>query len=431
MSEEEPPRERPGTFAALRVRDFALLWSGQSVSSLGDGIFSVALVIEALAVDPRPTGLALVIAGRAVPAVLFAVLGGVVVDRVPKRLAMLSSDLARGLAVTALAVLVASHRAHLAELVGLTVIFGVGDAFFGPASLSIVPEIVPHELLVSANALNSTSDNLARSLIGPALGGAIVGLIGVTGSFVADGISFGVSILSLVMMSAHVKRTVSGGSMWAEARAGFSYIRAQQWLWITLVAAGIANFFGIAPLTVLLALLVRHVLHGSPLALGLVFAAGGAAGVAASLLVARMGRPHHLVVTMWSVYAVAGGAIAAMAAAPDPLIVGLLSAVEIGCITYGDVLYFTMMQQRVPADLRGRVFSVSGLIVGVLMPIGTVVGGMAAAGLGTRTALVLSGVLSGACSLVMFIPGAREPAGLSAHAATVSADALGDTAAEG
>jgi MFS family permease len=394
---------------ALRHRDFALLWSGQAVSAFGDGIFTVALVIEVLRVDPHPTGLAYVLVARAVPSVVLSLVGGVVVDRVPKRLAMLVSDVIRGIAVGVIAVLVARHSANLAELIVMSVVFGSADAFFGPASTSMVPELLPTELLVQANALSSTSSNVASSLLGPATGGAIVGFIGVAGSFTADAVSFAVSASCLALMAAHPRPERKGTSMLAEAREGLRFIRSRRWLVINLVAGGLANFFGIAPLAVLLSLLVRHVLHASPLALGLVFAAGGAAGVVASLVVARLGSPRHRVTVMWIAYGLAGAAIAVMAAAPDAVVVGVLSAVEVGLIVYGDVLYIAMMQELIPAELRGRVFSAAYLIAFVLTPFGTAVGGFAAAGLGTRTAILLSGCLSGACALVIFIPGMREP----------------------
>jgi MFS family permease len=396
-------------FRALRERDFALLWSGQSVSALGDGVFSVALIIEVLRVDDRPIALAYVIAARAVPAVCLALAGGVVVDRIQRRLAMLASDIVRGLAVGTIAVLVAAGHANLAELIVMSAVFGAADSFFGPASMSMVPELLPDELLTQGNGLSQTTSNLASSLIGPATGGAIVGFIGTVGSFTADAVSYAVSATCLAFMSARPRPKPKGGSALADAREGFSYIRSHRWLVVTLIAASFANFFGIAPFAVLLPLLVRHVLRASPLALGLVFAVGGAAGAVASLVVARLGSPRHRIVVMWTAYAVAGGAIAAMAAAPDVFVVGALSAVEIGLIVYGDVLYVTMMQQLVPNELRGRVFSVAGLIAFVLTPLGTLVGGIAAAGFGTRLAILLSGCLSGACALIIFIPGVRSP----------------------
>ena len=106
-----------GTFQALRVRDFALLWSGQTVSSLGDGIFTIALAIVTLDVDHQPTGIALVFAARAIPSVLLALVGGVVVDRVSRRLVMLTSDSIRGVAVGVTGLLIARGELRLWELI--------------------------------------------------------------------------------------------------------------------------------------------------------------------------------------------------------------------------------------------------------------------------------------------------------------------------
>src|SRR5664280_1883581 len=101
------PTTRRDTFGALKTRDFALLWSGQSISSLGDGVFTIALALTALRIGKSPVDLAYVLAARAVPSVVFALLGGVVVNRVSRRLAMLVSDVVRGAAVGVVALLIA------------------------------------------------------------------------------------------------------------------------------------------------------------------------------------------------------------------------------------------------------------------------------------------------------------------------------------
>ena len=291
--------------------------------------------------------------------------------------------------------------------------------------------MLPIDLLTQGNALSQTTSNLASSLIGPATGGAIVGFIGTAGSFTADAISYAVSATCLAVMTARPSPKRKGGSPLAEAREGLAYIRARRWLVVNLVAASFANFFGIAPFAVLLPLLVRHVIHASPLALGLVFAVGGAAGALASLLVARLGPPRHRIVVMWTAYGLAGGAIACMAVAPNVFVVGALSAAEIGLIVYGDVLYVTMMQELVPNALRGRVFSVAFLVAFVLTPLGTLVGGLAAATFGTRTAILLSGCLSGSCAFVIFIPGVRSPVAEASMAGDEQSSARAELPSQG
>jgi MFS family permease len=409
----EMPREqrpRAGMFDSLRVGDFALLWSGQSISSFGDGIFTVALALVTLRLDARPVALAYVFAARAVPAVCFALVGGVVVDRISRRTAMLASDAARGAVVGVVAVLLAQGDLRLWELIVMSALFGTADAFFGPASMAIVPELLDASLLVQGNALSQMSGQLAQGLIGPAFGGAIVGAIGSAWSFGIDAISFGVSAACLALMKLRSAGAGRRGAAVTEAREGIDYVRSHRWLGASLLGAAFANFFGIAPLGVLLPLLVRTDLHASALALGLVFAAGGAAGVLASLIVAKMGSPRRMVTVMWTAYAGGGLGILLMALAHQVWLVAVLSAVEVGLILYGDVLWVAMMQSLVPRDVLGRVSSLVYLLAFSLGPLGILGGGLAASAIGVRDALTLCGGVSGLiCILVLLVPGVRDP----------------------
>lgn len=165
--------------------------------------------------------------------------------------------------------------------------------------------------------------------------------------------------------------------------------------------------------TIALALIALEIGH-SPIDLAYVlaarvFGAGGAAGVMASLLVARMGSPRLRVTALWIAYAGGGVAILLMAFAPNVWVVGLLSAVEIGLFIYGDVLWVTMMQELVPREVLGRVSSLVYLLAFSLGPLGILMGGAVAAGIGIRETLFFSGLLSTViCVVVITIPGVRD-----------------------
>jgi MFS family permease len=103
----------------------------------------VTLAIETLRVDHHAAGLSYVLAARLLPAVLFTLAGGVLVDRVPRRLVVLASDVARGAAVTIVTVLVATGGIHLVGLVCMALVFGIGDAVFFPAAMAIPPDWSP------------------------------------------------------------------------------------------------------------------------------------------------------------------------------------------------------------------------------------------------------------------------------------------------
>ena len=219
------------------------------------------------------------------------------------------------------------------------------------------------------------------------------------------------------------RRATSGSSSFLEdAREGVHYVRTTRWLWLTLVAAGIANFFGLAPIGVLVPLLVRQVLHAQPYQLGFVFAAGGIGGVLASLIVGRLGTPPRLIVVMWLAYGAAIVPVCAMAFSPNVWFAGVCVVLEVGLIVYGDVLFFSMLQQLVPQHLLGRVSSVLYLLAGGLMPLGTLVAGVLATVLGVRATLFLSGLISCTTTLVLLFPDVRDPAELRSpdRAATAS-----------
>jgi MFS family permease len=409
MSEQDEPSARLPFFSALRHRDFALLWSGQFVSQLGDGIFTVALALETLQISDRPSSLGFVLAARTLPAAVLALIGGALADRIPRRLAMLGSDTVRGLVVGAVAVLIASGAARLWQLVALSLVFGTADALFRPAVLSIIPELLPDKLLVQGNALRQTSMLLAESLIGPSVGGLIVGLAGTAWSFGIDAISFAVSVTCLILLSGGGSQRSTDSSLLADAVAGLRFMISRRWLILTIAAAGACNLFGLATFIVLIPLLVRHTLHGSALALGLVLAAGGAGGAVGGLVAGRVGRPRRRIVVMWTAWGLSGLAAIGLAVSASTWTVGILGAIVFGLEAYGDVLFYSLVQAEVPQEMSGRTFAFVQLLGFGMMPAGTVLAGFLGNYLGIRETLALCAAASAIPAFVVFLPHSRDP----------------------
>ncbi len=398
-----------GTWSSLRHRNFALLWLGQSVSLTGDGIFSVALAIVALDVDRSPAGLSYVLAARLIPTVVFLLLGGAVADRVSRRLIMLASDLARGLVVGVVTVLLALGRLTIAELVVMSLLFGVADAAFSPASTAIVPEIVPEGLLVNANALRSTSQTVAMSLLGPALGGVVVGAIGSAWAFGLDALTFVISAGFLLAMRPGPRGPRSSASAFAHVREGMAFAARNRWFWVTLIAAALANFAAFSPLALLIPLLVRVTLHGSASALGLVFAAGGLGGVVGSMLLARLGSPRRQVVAMCLAWGFSGVAIAGIAGAANPVMAGVFEFAVIGLLVYGNTLWYPLLQRLVPPGLLGQVSSIDAMVSIALSPLGLLAAGVVSAAIGVRATLFAGAVISATTPLYLLVPRVRDP----------------------
>jgi MFS family permease len=153
---------------ALRSRPFALLWLGQTISTLGDGACLTALAWQVLILTGSGAAMGVVLIATAIPRVLFMLLGGVIADRLPRRLVMLWADAGRAAAVGAIALLSYTNSLQFWHLIALGLLFGLSQAFFLPAYQSIAPQLVEVEALPSANALNSLTREIGR-LVGPAL----------------------------------------------------------------------------------------------------------------------------------------------------------------------------------------------------------------------------------------------------------------------
>jgi MFS family permease len=396
----------------LRGRDFRLLWTGMSLSLMGDGVLLVALAWQAYQLVNRPGAMAAVGVALTVPQVVLVLLGGVISDRFERRRVMLAADLVRGTALAALAALSLTGVLALWHMVAFATVYGAASAFFVPAFDALVPGIVPEDELVEANALDQFVRPAALWLLGPALGGVLVGSVGAGWAFAVDAGTFAVSALCLARMSSAVRdrgdgtMTVRGAVQ--ELRDGFGYVRRQPWLWVTFLAATLTYLLFLGPVEVLLPYLVRNELGGDAHDLGIVLAAGGAAALGAALLIGQTGLPARVMTFTYVAWALATLGVAGYGIAQSRwqamLVAGCISAFE----ALGAVAWTTTKQRLVPAALLGRVSGFDWFISIALVPVSYALSAPAAAAWGVRGTLVGAGVLGAVTTLAfLFLPGVR------------------------
>src|SRR5215207_4019150 len=152
----------------LRERDFALLWTGMTVSLLGDGIYLVTVAWQVYDIDNDPVALSLVGLSWTLGMVTFLLTGGIVSDRMERRRVLIGADLVRAAVLVAIGVLSLTGVLEIWHLVCLVVLFGAGEAFFGPAFGALVPDVVPADQLVEANSLDQLVRQTCARLLGPA-----------------------------------------------------------------------------------------------------------------------------------------------------------------------------------------------------------------------------------------------------------------------
>jgi MFS family permease len=400
-----------GPLRPLGERDFALLWTGQTISLFGDGILTVALAWQVLQLSSSPVALAGVLLARSIPRVVLLVVGGAISDRMSRRLVLLTSDLVQGIAVGMVAVLSASGHIELWELAILGAITGAGSAFFLPASTAVIPQLVDPDLLMAANSLSSSSRLLAEQLLGPALGGVLVAAVGTTWAFGLDAASFAVSVATLVMIRARPEVRTPTTSVLGSVREGFAYARNLPWIWITLVSVGtVGNFLAYGPLPVLLPLLVRGPLNGGAGGLGLVFASLGLGGLVSAGLFGTLGQPRRKITAMYAGWGVSCLALAGLYFVPN---VATAMVLMFLCGFSGEgaqLVWVTLLQELVPGEMLGRIVAMDWLVSLGLQPAGIALAAPAAAVLGAGGVLLAGGLVSaGAVSIGLFRPGVRDP----------------------
>jgi DHA3 family tetracycline resistance protein-like MFS transporter len=397
--------------APLRERDFALLFGGTLISLLGDGIYLVALPFAVLAISDNPATLSLVGVAWSAGMLGFLLVGGVLSDRGDKRRILLLADVVRLAPLLVAGILALSDALAVWHLVGLGLVYGIGEGLSGPAMGSIVPELVREEVLVQANALERSLRPIAMRLAGPALGGAAVAGLGIGGALLLDAGTFAVSMACLMIMRARPPlEPPSSEPLRAQLREAAAFVRSQTWLWATLVMAALALLVFLGPVEVLLPFRVSEQLGAGAGAFGLVLASMGAGSTVGSMTIGHLGLPRRPVTFLYWTWGVSTLALCgyALAGAIWQLVIfgflfGLLSGL-------GDPIWSTLMQIRVPAALRGRVASMDWLVSVGLTPLSFGLVGPVAALVGIQTTLMAGGLLgfAGAMVILYLVPGLRE-----------------------
>ncbi|MFB3739839.1 MAG: MFS transporter [Candidatus Velamenicoccus archaeovorus] len=410
--------DRVGALRPLRIRDFRLLWTGLTVSMVGDGIYVVAIALQVLELSNSPAAIAGVGIAWSAPQVVLMLGSGAMADRIDRRRLMIAGDLVRLVAIGTLGVLSIVDALTLPVLFAIVVVYGCGQAVFAPAFSSIIPSIVPDDLLVQANSLGQVVRPATMMLIGPLIGGLLVGGLGAGWAFVLDGATFGWSALMIVLM--HVRPEPRSdedapGRVWADVKEGLHYVRSETWVWAALVAATISLLCTWGPWEALVPYVVKNQLAGASsregFALGMVFGAGGFGAVSAALVLGQRGglprRPVTVLYVAWAIGMLMTAGFGIVTEVWQAMIVAFVSEGSIAVLV---VIWYTLLQRLVPRELLGRVSSLDWLISIAGVPLSFAIVGPMAGWIGADDTLIAAGILGASVTLAfLFVPGARAP----------------------
>lgn len=262
---------RVRVLAPLADRNFALYWLGQTVSQLGNRVYATALPFLVLALGGDASQLSLALTCFTAPQVALLLLGGVLVDRLPRRSVMLLTDSAHAALLAVAVALLLGGLLEVAHVYAVSASFGLLSAFFLPASTGLLPELVSPDRLTPANSLRSLSNELV-GIAGPLLGGSLVAWGGAAVALGFDAATFLVSALCLLAIGAGTglrrspNREGSGSGLsgcWRDLREGFDIVARSRWLWITIALASMLNVFFAGAISVALPVLAQQRLGGA------------------------------------------------------------------------------------------------------------------------------------------------------------------------
>jgi len=403
--------------APFKERNFALLWTGMAVSLIGDGILLVALAWKVYELSNKPSSLAVVGLAMTIPHVALLLLGGVASDRFDRRRVMIASDAIRGTAIGILGVLTVTGQLHLWHVYVLVAVYGAGTAFFGPAFDALVPDVVHDDNLVQANAIEQFARPAAHGLVGPALGGLLIATGGSGTAFLVDSATFGVSMICLLRVRppAAAAGPAPEVDVLADVKEGFRYVRANPWLWATLLAATFAYLLFTGPVDVLLPYLVKNDLNAGAGTLGLILAVGGIGAIGAALAVGTLGTPKRGMTFIYLAWTVSTLALVGYGLARNAWQAAMVSFVFNALETAGTVVWLTTKQRLVPRALLGRVSSFDWFISTGLVPLSFAIVAPVTAAIGARNTLMIAGGLGAAVTFAfLWVPGVRAADHLAA-----------------
>ena len=349
--------------ALLKNRNVRWLWAGQLISQTGEGLSKVALLW--FVYDLTGSALKMTMIGilQTIPPLLFGPFAGVVLDRVPKRLAMIVIDVARAGLLTLIPLLYSMGLLNLYSLYVLVFVTAMFSMAFGPALSSTEPLIVKEQQLTQINALDQSTMTIGQ-MIGPAISGILIAAIGAQNVLFVNAGTFLVSALCKIPLRVpHQIQALRGRHPMTQAlqdlKEGFTFIFVKHRLLIVLMAISSLFTLGSTGFVYLLPVIGKKVLSADAVQIGWLWAALSA-GILVTTMCLITAKPIELCRRIWMISGSAGvaGAAALMLGWTSSLAVAALFIAIIGAGT-GLVNPFVSasLQERSPKRLLARVFS--------------------------------------------------------------------------
>jgi MFS family permease len=374
-------------------RDYWRLWWANTISSTGDGAFVAALPLLAVTITRDPRLVAVVTAATFLPWLLLSLPAGAVVDRYDRAALMWRAQAVQAAVVAVVAILIVAHRADIEVLAVGGLLLGSAEVIFSNAAQSVLPALVPPDLLPKANGSQQVSLTVGESFLGPPVGSLLFAAAAAL-PFGLDAVSFAGSaaLLAGLPRTNGTREDTKRPTIRAQIAEGLRWLAGHRLLRLVAVLLGIYNFANQMGQAILV-LLATQVLHVSTRGYGLLLAASAVGSVVGGLVNPVLTRKLGLLPSLILPAVATGAAFVGLGLAPDPAVAAALLAVQGFSVTMWNVVTVSLRQRIVPGHLLGRVNSVYRMLGWGLMPVGALAGGFVAHAAGLRAPYVVAGLL--------------------------------------
>jgi len=391
---------------ALAHRNFRLFIAGQGISLIGTWMQSIALGWLVLDLTNSPFAVGLNSALRSLGVLVFTLYAGIIADRVDKRRLIIVTQSLQMVEALVLALLVWTHVITVWQVMVLAVFFGVVTAFDIPTRQSFIVELVGKEDLMNAIALNSSMFNAAR-VVGPAIAGALIGIVGVGTCFFLNGVSYIAVIGGLIAMRLPPFRPVPvESSAWGGFREVLQFLRGDRRVRTLVMLTSVLSIFGF-PYLVMMPVFARDVLHVQAGGYGALTAAVGVGAMLGALTIAVNSGRITLRGPLMLMGGTAFGLLIVLFAASRSFGLSLAVLGLGGCaMIVNNALTNTMIQTSVPDQLRGRIMGFYSFVFVGLSPLGAFQAGAFAERYGAPLAVGVGGLI---CVVAVVLAAWRVP----------------------
>ncbi|MDE3091266.1 MAG: MFS transporter [Chloroflexota bacterium] len=359
----------------LRNRDYMLLWSGQVISTIGTGASQIVYPLLILELTHSPTAAGIAAALASLPYIIFSLPAGALIDRWDRKRVMILCDIGRGLTMASIPIAMALGVLTIWQLYLAALIEGSLFVFFNLAEVAALPRVVVKEQLPEASAQNEAAFG-AAGILAPSIGTTLYQAISHAAPFIADAISYGVSVVSLFFIQTRfqTERTQTRHNLRAEIFEGLAWLWRQPLIRFMAFLTGGLNFVNAA--SGLIVIVLARNLGAQDAQIGLIFSIGAIGGILGSLLGGQIQKRFSfgrvIIATVWC------GALMfpLYAIAPHFVFLGFVAAVSYLNGPIYNIVQFSYRLALIPDALQGRVNSAFRLLAFGFQPIGAALSGV-------------------------------------------------------